>query len=257
MSSRYDAAPRRRPQQPEVSDPDATGIFTVGNQGEGLQAVSPEDLARARAMTAEAKTLRPDSGADVHSEKPVVRLGDMSPADRIAELDRRIADFMLLDDVFSGARQPEDLSRADKARAREALQSLTSYQNDVADLRGKSERVAISEIVRALNQWRDETYEDYAKQNEPAPQPRLEQFTMVQPKGYEGTNWYVLSIEDGVYVVANRDVVMRDKRISARDIATNIRRGNKDRLGIVYQNSEPLGFVMSWQELEQRTNNGA
>ncbi len=255
MSSRYDASPRRKP-QPEVEDPNATGVFRVGNQGEGLEAVSPDDLARARAATAEAKTLRPDEGAGARSERPVVRLADMTPAARLAELGRRIDDFELLDKVFSGALDPKDL-REDKPRVREALQSLTGYQKDVPELAGKSERVAIAEIVRGLQQWRNETAQEDAKQNEPAPQPRLEQFTRVKPKGYGSTDWYILSVEPdkGTYIVANRTLVQRDRKVSARDIVGNIRRGLKDNLGIVSQGNEPLGFEIEWQELEALTGN--
>lgn len=252
MSFRPDRAVQRKP-EPEVDDPNATGVFRVGKQGEGLEAVSPESLSRARAATAETTTLRPDA----RSEKPTVRLVDMSPAARLVELDRRIADFALLDDVFSGTQEPEDLNRTDKARAREALQSLTSYQRDVPELQGKPERIAIAEIVRGLKQWRDETAQENAKKNELAPQPRLEQFSRVQPKGYGSTDWYILSVEPdkGTYIVANRTLVQRDRRISARDIVGNIRRGSKDNLGIFSQNGEPVGFEMTWKELEALAGN--
>lgn len=260
MSSRHDQAPRRV-QQPQVEDPNAGGVFRAGNQGQGLEAVSPENLARARAATAETRALRTDAGTDARlearSERPVVRLVDMNPAARLVELDRRIADFALLDDVFSGARVPEDLNRTDKARAREALQSLASYQSDVPELRRKSERIAIAEVVRGLKQWRDETAKEDAKQNEPAPQPRLEQFTRVRPKGYGSTDWYILSVEPdkGTYIIANRTLVQRDREISARDIVGNIRRGSKDNLGIFSQRGEPVGFEMKWKDLEALTGN--
>lgn len=259
MPPRYDQAPQRI-QQPEVEDVNATGVFRVGNQGEGLEAVSPESLTRARAATAEARTLRPDSprqNADARSERPIVRLVDMSPAARIVELDRRIADFALLDDVFSGVQEPENLSRTDRARAREALQSLTSYQSEAPDLRGKPERIAIAEIVRALNQWRDETAKENAKQNEPAPQPRLEQFARVRPKGYGSTDWYILSVEPdkGTYIVANRILVQRDREVSARDIVGNIRRGSKDMQGVFSHRGEPVGFEIPWKDLEALTGN--
>lgn len=247
--------------RPDGDRTDRTVGVRATNQHEIDPAADQAGDQRVEAALAQARAnmQRGDAAArtrpEARAETVPVSLSAMEPAQRLAELDRRLVGMQLYEAALNNALEDRQYSGDEIDSVKAAKARLESYIADVPELQTTTKVDAARKVREAMQTWRDQTAAAVKAQADAEAaernRPHLQQFEQVQPKGYgSDTNWYVLSIEpSGTYIVANKDLVQRGQR-SARGIVEEVRLGTKDTLGIVYRRGETVGFEMPWQQLE-------
>lgn len=188
-----------------------------------------------------------------------VALSENNPADRLAELDSRIAGLMMLDRVFAiGVDEYEGLESDDRLRVQRALSELDAEQARDSRLKGLNQRSDIALLLEKHRTAQDRIMAelrgiDDAEQRDRG-EPKFKQFDKIYVEGYGNTIWTVLRVDEGsgTYILFDNEAAPHG--MSASRIVEEINKGKAEHQPGTYFRDRLLGFVMSWEELEKKAS---